>query len=644
MQTKIIIGKIGYGITFIIVIPALLILWAKYTEISIQLPVPGNQFLNYSVMLTGLFFIISGMLHLLIFGKGLPMNAFPPKYFVTNGIYAITKHPIYFGSVIFSFGLSAVMQSASGFWFVSPLFTLMIIAYTIGFENERTQSVFGKQTYRPLFSISENSIEKPAVNDKIAAYILTYLPWLLIYEAFIFLGAPKDAIYTNIALDNQIPFLEFSAVFYVSIYLLALLIPLMLKTKNELRNFEIDVWLATGIAGFLYFTLPFLVKQQDFTPHSFWGDILWYDRSSDGESASFPAFHVIWAFLFARYFSIRFNKLKFLWFTLAILISISCLTTGSHSILDVIAGVFVFIIVRFRIEIWDFIRFLTERLANSWKEWRFGKVRIINHGFYAGAANFVGTILIGSFLGGKYAISGFLIGVFGITGAALWAQFVEGSPKLQRPYGYYGGVIGVFFACVLIIILFPVNFYIIVAASAFAAPWIQLLGRLRCLVQGCCHGKPVNDKLGIRFTHPYSRVNKISGLQGAFLHPTQLYSIGTNIITGLVLIRLFNLNRSAGFIIGMYLILNGIGRFVEEYFRGEAQTPYWAGMRIYQWLAVLSIMMGAVFTCLPSVDMIGFQLTPALFYWATALGILTTIAYGVDFPQSNRRFARLTSA
>ena len=34
------------------------------------------------------------------------MNAFPPERFVKKGIYAFTKHPIYSGTVLISFGLS----------------------------------------------------------------------------------------------------------------------------------------------------------------------------------------------------------------------------------------------------------------------------------------------------------------------------------------------------------------------------------------------------------------------------------------------------------------------------------------------------------------------------------------------------------
>jgi prolipoprotein diacylglyceryltransferase len=132
-------------------------------------------------------------------------------------------------------------------------------------------------------------------------------------------------------------------------------------------------------------------------------------------------------------------------------------------------------------------------------------------------------------------------------------------------------------------------------------------------------------------------------MSGVPLHPTQLYSIGTNIIAGLILIRLFNIGMPSSFIIGIYFILNGLGRFVEESFRGEAQTPYWAGMRIYQWIAIINILIGAFFTAIPNSGVLSFQANIESLFMAIVMGILVTIVSGVDFPESNRRFARLTS-
>jgi protein-S-isoprenylcysteine O-methyltransferase Ste14 len=642
-KIRLITYKFLFGSLFVIVIPSLLILWAKYTSGIINLPVPGDLYWGYILLTAGIIFVISGMLHLWIFGKGLPMSAFPPEKFVRTGIYAFTKHPVYTGTILVSFGLSIITQSASGFWMVSPLFILMIVAYVTGFENERTKVIFGSQNYKTSISLPDPEDSTPSYKEKISAYLSVFIPWVLVYETFIYLGVPKDAIVTNLSFEKYLPVWESTEVFYLLPYVFALLIPLITKTRKHLRSFITDLWFATLLTGLIYFTFPFIVNQRAFVPHSLMGNLIMFERSIDGETCALPSFHVIWAFISARYFTFSLKRLRLIWYSLGVLITLSCITTGNHSIPDVIAGFCICMVVRYRLKIWNLIRLLSERLANSWHEWRLGGVRIINHGLYGGAAGFAGMLLAGFFLGHQYAIAGFIIMVFIIIGAGLWAQFIEGSPKLLRPFGYYGGVAGALISGLFVSVVFSIDFFVLLGSFAMAGPWIQAIGRLRCLVQGCCHGKPSDENIGIHFTHPYSRVNKISGLNGIALHPTQLYSIASNLISGMILLRLFSIQMPAVFITGIYLILNGLGRFVEESFRGEAQTPYWAGMRIYQWIAVLNVFIGAMLTTIPGNKILSLQFNFESVFLALAIGLLVTFASGVDFPESNRRFARLTS-
>jgi protein-S-isoprenylcysteine O-methyltransferase Ste14 len=639
-KTKEITGKVLYGLLFAAVIPIILILWAKYTKNIVTLPLPDNLLLGYILLITGAIFICSGLWNLWRSDNGV---AFPPKKFVKNGIYAFTRHPIYSGAVLISFGLSAVTRSASGFWLVSPIFTLLLVAYVAGFENEKTQSVFGTQDYKPFLSLPSASSILPSFSDRISSYFLVFVPWLIIYKAFIFIGAPRDAISTNLPFEEHLPIWEFSGVFYSFAFLFSLSVPLVIKTRKQLRCFITDIWFTIIIVGIIYLVFPMVVKQKDFIPHSFLGRLILFERSLDGESGALPSCHVIWAFLAAKYFSRSFIRLKWIWYALAALISVSCITTSAHSLLDVAAGFCTFIIIIYRQQIWNYIRLLAERFSNNWREWRIGPIRIINYSFYGGAAGFTGALLAGFFLGRQYNLVGFLILIFVIIGAGLWAQIIEESPKLLRPYSYYGGLTGGIIACIMAHFIFSIDFFILLASFAMAAPWIQAIGRLQCLGQGSCHGKPANENIGIRFIHPNSRVKKISDLSGVPLHPTQLYSIGTNIITGLVLIRLFNIGVSSSFIVGIYLILNGTGWFVEESFRCEPQTPSWAGMKIYQLIAVLNILFGIIFTAIPNRAILVFRPNLLSLILAIGMGILVTIASGVDFPGSDRRFARLTT-
>ena len=637
------IFRVLYGLLFVAVIPILLVLWARFTADIINLPVPGIIYPGYILIAAGIIFIVSGMLHLWIYGKGLPMNAFPPKHLVKNGIYSFIKHPIYAGSVLVCFGISVITRSSSGLWLVSPLFTLMIVVYLAGFENEWTKILFGTQNYITFLSLPPSDSAVPSALEIISAYILVFIPWIIVYETFIFAGIPLDAIATNLPFEEKLPVWEFSEIFYLFTYLFALMIPLIIKSREQLRRFISDLWFAIIITGILYFAFPFIVQQRDFIPHSIPGRLIIFERSIDGETCALPSFHVIWAFIWARYLTGRWQRYGWLWYSIAVSIAISCVMTGNHSVPDVIAGFTVYLVVHYRMQIWDFIRLQSERLANSWHEWRWGTIRIINHGFYGGAAGFAGTFLAGCFLGSKFAFAGFIVMIFVIIGAGLWAQIIEGSPKLLRPYGYYGGVIGVVIASALVSLIFKIDFNILVASFAIAGPWIQATGRLRCLVQGCCHGKPSDDKIGIRFANPNSRVNKISGLNGVPLHPTQLYSIACNLVSGLILLRLYSLGMPALFITGIYLIMNGLGRFVEESLRGEVQTPIRGGMRIYQWIAIINIVMGSFLTAIPDIHTLNFRFNILSLFLALVMGIIVMIASGVDFPESNRRFARLTS-
>jgi hypothetical protein len=68
-------------------------------------------------------------------------------------------------------------------------------------------------------------------------------------------------------------------------------------------------------------------------------------------------------------------------------------------------------------------------------------------------------------------------------------------------------------------------------------------------------------------------------------------------------------------------------------------------MRIYQWMAVLSVACGILLTTVPGGHPSGlaFGFDSRAVLASVVYGLLTGIAMGVDFPGSARRFARLAS-
>jgi prolipoprotein diacylglyceryltransferase len=184
---------------------------------------------------------------------------------------------------------------------------------------------------------------------------------------------------------------------------------------------------------------------------------------------------------------------------------------------------------------------------------------------------------------------------------------------------------------------------LLLAALALAIPWAQAIGRLRCLVQGCCHGSEAPEALGIVYLREKSRVLTLGNLGRVPLHPTPLYSILANVVIGSLLLRLWSLGASLSIVVGSYLILTGVSRFVEESYRGEPQTPIVGGLRIYQWLAIVSFVSGAIVTTLPAAAEPRWSpwLDVSVPVTALLFGACAGFAMGVDFPGSARRFARL---
>jgi prolipoprotein diacylglyceryltransferase len=201
-----------------------------------------------------------------------------------------------------------------------------------------------------------------------------------------------------------------------------------------------------------------------------------------------------------------------------------------------------------------------------------------------------------------------------------------------------GAIIGLFIAKLL-----GGSTLLLFAAFCVGATWGQAGGRLRCLVQGCCHGRAAPPEIGIRYVHPLSRVCRLAELTGLPVHPTPLYSIIYNAVTAIIVTRIWLAHGSLALIVGIYFILTGLGRFVEESYRGEPQTPVFGKLRLYQLIAILTVV-GGIFITMADNAMSAPELElnwPAILA-SGCFGIFVCIAFGVDFPNSNKRFTRLT--
>jgi protein-S-isoprenylcysteine O-methyltransferase Ste14 len=629
-----------YGFLFVVALPTALILWAHLACNNVSAPAFHHPAAGAAIAAVGIAIALTGMLALWRRGGGLPMNAWPPPRFVTAGIYALFPHPIYGGFVLACIGVSIATASAAGLWLVTPVVALACSALVLGYEMPDLRIRFGIPISSPW--LPSDHPTPPTLLERLRVYLVIIVPWFVLFEGVGYLGDPPDAFATYLPIERSWPVLPLAEPLYFSTYIAVLLFPLFVSSARALRSYCSYAYRAMALVFPLYLLLPLYAPPRQFFPHTFLGGWLQWERSPIAAAAAFPSFHIVWTCIVAIAFRQSSGWKKYGAWTWALLVAASCIATGMHSVADVVAGFAAFAVIVETPALWTMILRASEHIANSWREWRFGPVRIINHGAYAGFGVAIGAVIINAHLQPGYEFVSFAVCVGGLIGAALWAQWIEGSPALLRPLGFYGGVIGGSIGAASGLAL-HLPFWTALGAVAVAAPWIQGIGRLRCLVQGCCHGRPAQTVPGIRYTHPRSRVTRIAHLNGIPIHATPVYSLLWCTFTGAILFRLATLHVSSAFLCAIFLVLSGCGRFVEEAYRGEPQTRILFGLRFYQWMAILSVLFGAVLTCVRGTTPLSLHpVTAASIVTALACGLLTWFVSGVDFPESNRRFARLT--
>jgi protein-S-isoprenylcysteine O-methyltransferase Ste14 len=391
------LGKLLYGLLFVVLAPVLLVWWARASAATVMLPAVPYPWAGVPLIVLGVGLIAGGMSALMVFGRGLPMNPYPPPVYVARGIYRFTPHPIYVGFVLCCFGASVAFESASGFWLVSPVAALALTALVMGYERHDLIRRFGADAmHTPLVSLPPDQGLAPTRWHRVSVYLLVFLPWAAAFEAVYLLGVPRDGIVGYLLFERAWPVLEWTEAIYASVYVLVLAAPLIVRTQRDLRTLAVTGLVATAVVTLIYITVPVIVPPRPFEPETLLGRGLMLERAMSHTVGAFPAFHVIWSLIAADAWATRSRAWGIGAWVWAFLITLSCITTGMHALIDIVAAALVFLVVRRYRRVWHVMRRGAEAVANSWHEWRWRRVRLINHGIYAGLAGTVGLWISGS--------------------------------------------------------------------------------------------------------------------------------------------------------------------------------------------------------------------------------------------------------
>lgn len=182
---------------------------------------------------------------------------------------------------------------------------------------------------------------------------------------------------------------------------------------------------------------------------------------------------------------------------------------------------------------------------------------------------------------GLGAFCGAMIGAKLPFALADWPGLVSGAVWFSNGKTIMCGMVGAYFGVELAKWIVDTR---VKTGDSFAAPVAMGvgIGRIGCLVAGCCYGLPTTLPWGVSF----ATADRLDPAHAALpRHPTQLYETAFHFAMAFILTRLRNRQIWTGQLAKLY-ILSYLGyRFLTEYIRPEARFA--GGLTGYQYAALL---------------------------------------------------------
>ncbi len=146
---------------------------------------------------------------------------------------------------------------------------------------------------------------------------------------------------------------------------------------------------------------------------------------------------------------------------------------------------------------------------------------------------------------------------------------------------FYGGLIGGILGAIITVKLLKVE---VAVAEKIIIPYIPLahaVGRVGCLLAGCCHGMEYDGPLAVYYPNS---VLGVPPTQGYF--PTQILEGILNIGIMFVLLYLSKKVRYKYDLLFSYLLMYAVVRFIVEFFRGDKIRGIFNSLSSSQWISI----------------------------------------------------------
>jgi len=200
--------------------------------------------------------------------------------------------------------------------------------------------------------------------------------------------------------------------------------------------------------------------------------------------------------------------------------------------------------------------------------------------------------------------------ISGVVGARVAFVISEYRDFIKRPIEvfyvhqggliFYGGLAGTGLALVVFARMRREKFMSLVDFVITAVPLGHFFGRIGCFLNGCCYGGRYSGILSVvypRDSLPWKEQLHdgviTQGMSASCpVHPVQLYEAVFNLCLFFLLGWAYRRRRVDGRVTALYLLTYPVGRFLFEFFRGDARMPAVAGLSVAQAVSVALFALG----------------------------------------------------
>ncbi len=213
---------------------------------------------------------------------------------------------------------------------------------------------------------------------------------------------------------------------------------------------------------------------------------------------------------------------------------------------------------------------------------------------------FIAAVLSGGWLAKRHGLSepdftnmAMLVLIFGFVGGKLLHMIVEFKTLLSDPmevigsagFVVYGGILSGIATIYVYCRIRKLKFMEYLDIFATAVPINQALGRVGCLLAGCCYGKETDSAFSLVFPEGSMAPPNVR------LIPTQPLMAAGDLIMFVIIVYVYLKKYRPGIATALYLILYSLGRFVIEFFRADERGEV-AALSTSQFIAIFTFAAG----------------------------------------------------